>query len=111
LLDDKPHILAALREVECLVRARPDWPEDWAELPCAVVTETANRPAARYDDQERLTELTYLVRVFAARASELAEAASAVDGVLRGLGYERVLAWEDNGQRARQKVMRYRIFR
>ncbi len=92
-------------------RVSPVWPEDWAALPCAVVSEASNRPVARYDGKERLTEVSYYVRVFAERAAELAEISSAVDDAMLALGYLRQMAHEDDSAAIRQRVLRYRMYR
>jgi len=110
LKDDKPRVMAALSRTGGLRRVLPAWPDVWAELPCAVVTEAANRPADHRDDRERVTELEYYVRVFASRAEEAARAAEAVDAAMLELGYARTMAWEDDGAPVRQKVLRYRIY-
>lgn len=75
-----------------------------------MVSEASNRPAARYDGKERVTELTYYVRVFAERAAELAELSRAADDAMEALGYQRQMAFEDDGASPRQRVMRYRIW-
>ena len=110
LKDDKPRIIQALSEIPGVNRVLPAWPGDWAELPCIVICEASNLPADWRDDRERITELEYYVRVFAARAAELSSAASAADDIMQGLGYSRGMAWEDDSAEVRQKVMRYRTY-
>jgi len=110
LKDEKPRIISALSRIPGLARALPAWPEDWAEIPCIVVSEAANVPAEHRDDRERITELEYYVRVFANRAEEQARIASEADDVMQELGYSRTMVWDDDGAEVRQKVMRYRIY-
>jgi len=110
LRDDKPRIIQALSEIPGVARVLPTWPDDWAVLPCIVISEAANMPADWRDDRERITELEYYVRVFANRAAELSQIASAADDIMQSLGYARGMAWEDDGAQVRQKIMRYRIY-
>ena len=110
LIDEKPRIIRALSDIPGLARALPAWPDDWAALPCIVVSEASNMPADHRDDRERITELEYYVRVFAKRAEQIAQVASAVDDIMQDLGYSRNMVWDDDSAEVRQKVMRYRIY-
>ena len=110
LMDDKPRIIRALCGIPGLARALPAWPDDWAALPCIVVSEASNRPVDYRDGIARITELAYDVRVFANRAAEQAGMASAADEVMCGLGYERVMVSEDDQDGMRHKVMRYKTY-
>ncbi len=111
LIDDKPRILAALAAIPGLADALPAWPQDWARLPCITVSEASNRPADQRDDREYITKLEYYVRVFSARAEELARIADAADDVMLGLGYTRTMVYDDDNPDVRQKAMRYVIHR
>jgi len=110
LHDDKPRIIAALSGIPGLARALPAWPDDWAALPCIVVSEAANRPVDYRDGLVRITEVEYLLRVFANRAAEQADMVSAAHGVMGQLGYERTMVWDDDQGEVRHKVMRYKTY-
>jgi hypothetical protein len=107
LTDDKPRILAALAGIPGVAAALPSWPKDKARLPCIVVSEAGNTPEDSRDDDEYIVALAYYARVFSNRAEEQAAIASAVDDVMRALGYRRTFSWEDDGAEVRQKVLRY----
>ena len=110
LVDDKPRILDAIATVPDVKKALPAWPKTWAELPCVVVTEAGNQPIDYRDNKIQIVELEYYVRVFADRASEIAEISSVVDDKMVELGYERTMSWEDDSAEVRQKVLRYRAY-
>jgi len=110
LHDDKSRVIAALSGIPGVKRVLPAWPDDWAALPCIVVSEASNRPTDRRDDRERITELEYYVRVFATKTADLSRIAAAADDVMQDLGYSRGMAWEDDSAQVRQKAMRYRIY-
>lgn len=110
LHDDKTRIRAALVAIPGVKRVLPAWPEDWQQIPTIVISEAGNMPADNRDDLEYVTELEYYIRVFAARASEIADIASAADDAMVGLGYERTISWEDDSAAVHQKVMRYRLY-
>lgn len=108
LIDDKPRILQALSGIPGLARALPAWPDDWAAMPCVVVSEASNRPVDYRDGLAWITEVEYCVRVFANRAAEQAKIASAADEVMGKLGYKRTMLWDDDQGAVRHKAMRYR---
>jgi len=110
LHDDKPRIIAALSGIPGLARALPAWPDDWATLPCIVVSEASNRPVDYRDGVERITEVEYNVRVFANRAAEQADIASATDAAMVDLGYERTLVWDEDQGEVKHKGMRYKTY-
>ena len=110
LTDDKPRIIQALSGIPGLARALPAWPDDWAALPCIVVSEAGSRPVDYRDGVARITEVEYCLRVFANRAAEQAEVASVADKVMRELGYERVMIWDDDREGTKHKAMRYKTY-
>ncbi len=110
LKDDKRRVLQTLAAVPGVLTALPAWPSDWARLPCIAVMEASNMPTERRDDREYLTELEYYVHVFAATEPERARVSSDADDAMLALGYERTMAWEDDNETTRHKVLRYRIY-
>jgi len=110
LIDDKPRIIRALSGIPGLARALPAWPDDWAALPCIVVSEAASRPVDYRDGVAWITEAEYCLRVFANRAAERADVASAADEAMRALGYERTMVWDDDREGTKHKAMRYKTY-
>jgi hypothetical protein len=107
-MDPKAEIIQALDAAMPGVSVLPAYPEDWAQAPCIVVEMAAEEGGASADDAEYSTVYEYYLRIYGHTQSEVTDAASQAQAVMRGLGYRRTFAWEDNSGEIPAQVRRYR---
>lgn len=111
LLNETEAIMEALSAVSGVASVTRGWPRANAAYPCVLVGEASNAPARYCDDSIMLCELEYDVRIFDKLSARKEKVASDVDDVMLGLGFERVLVYDDTNADVRMKVMRYRGYR
>lgn len=108
LHDDKPRIIASLKKIPGISNVVPAFPREFTKRPIIAITEAANRPVQFRDDREYLTQLQYMVRVFAHTEEEISRISSHVEDIMTiTLDYVRVGCWQDDSGQTRQRVITY----
>lgn len=107
LYDDRPNLIPLLRALPHVKRVTLGWPNSTAVLPCVAITEEANTPDLYADDKAYAVEIVYDLKVFAQKAEQMHEIASAADDLMTERGYRRILSHEAVLDTMRYKVLRY----
>ena len=108
MIDLLPDILSHLTQLDAPVRTL--YPADFTQLPCIVLTETANDVFARADGAPHLHEVEYTLESWASALSQTHALAAKLDEKLSALGFSRTYCCDlfDAATRAHRRVMRYR---
>lgn len=101
-------VKALLEEVGVAVSYR--YPAQWSSFPCMAWYESNNREYAQVDGAEYLTEVTYVVDVWAESPVETAGVAAAADGKLASLRLKRTFSQDlfEPKSHLHHRTMRYR---
>ena len=114
MIDAKPLVLAALMKVEGFGgRVHPSFPDTFNKLPCASYYEISNIPNAAADDDEYLSEITFVVDIWAHGAEEVGKLAIEANSEIKKAGFIREFAADVNDPDGtiRHKTMRYRLIK
>jgi len=108
LIDFLLDIHAALAETG--VPVHTPRPAAFAQLPCILLSETANEVFASADALPHLHEVEYTLESWAASLERTHALAAQIDEKLTALGFRRTYCCDlfDDGTQAHRRVMRYR---
>jgi uncharacterized protein YjiS (DUF1127 family) len=89
------------------------YPKNFKSLPCLSYYEASNAPAISADDREFISELIFVVDVWAKTSSEASELAAKADGALTDAGLRRDFAQDvhDPASDVRHITARYKILK
>ena len=101
-------VKALLDEVGVAVSYR--YPAEWSSFPCMAWYESNNREYAQADGAEYLTELTYVVDVWAESPAQAAEIAARADEKLASARFKRTFSQDlyEPKSHLHHRTMRYR---
>lgn len=107
----KPLVLAALQTVKGLKDVFVSFPSSFKELPCASYYEASNVPDSAADDDEYLSEIVFVVDVWASTSEETSELTIEVDTAMKQAGFIREFAADVNNpdSTVKHKTTRYRL--
>ena len=84
------------------------YPAKDATLPAVSFYEAANNEYASTMEGEHLTEISYVIDVYAASVKETDEISEQINGVMAGFGFSRNFSYDVPDPNVRHKTMRYR---
>ena len=110
MTDIKGKVLAALQTVEGAERIAFYYPKSFKILPCISYYEANNSPAAIADDEEYLSEIIYVVDIWAGTNDECTDLMLRVDVAMRSVEFLREFSSDvyDSNSDVRHKTSRYR---
>lgn len=99
----------ALSDVEGVKSVTRGWPKSFASknLPCIAIQKASEVPADYADDDERLTEIEYYIRIFADKFEQADSIAPRVDETMERLGYRKTMTYDADDRAVRIIHMRY----